>query len=112
MELAERIVADFHSMPDAKQAHEDFNREVRQGAEPSDIETVVLPDEARAANGFHVHRMLVGVGFASSRTEAERLEKSGAVEIDGQRWAGWAHPAMTGTITVRVGKRWKRVRLS
>ena len=109
MELASRIVADFHSAAGAQQAQEDFNREVRQGAEPADIETVRLPDEARAANGFHVHKMLVGVGLATSRSDAERLEKSGAVEIDGQRWSGWAHPATCGTFTVRVGKKWKKV---
>jgi tyrosyl-tRNA synthetase len=112
MELASRIVADFHSAAEARQAQEDFNREVRQGAEPADIETIRLPDEARAANGFHVHKMLVGVGLASSRTEAERLEKSGAVEIDGQRWTGWAHPAIGGTLTVRVGKRWKKITIT
>src|SRR5579862_119361 len=37
-ELAGRVVADFHSAGDAKQAEEDFAREVQQGAEPSDIE--------------------------------------------------------------------------
>src|SRR3954463_11589315 len=40
MELAGRIVADFHSQADATQALDDFNREVRQGAEPTDIEIV------------------------------------------------------------------------
>ena len=109
MELAKRIVGDFHSAADAQRAEEDFNREVRQGAEPADIETVQLPDEARAANGLHVHKMLVGVGLASSRTEAERLDKSGAIEIDGQRWTGWAHPATSGTLTIRVGKKWRKV---
>ena len=37
-ELAARIVADFHSAADAKQAADDFAREVQQGAEPSDME--------------------------------------------------------------------------
>ena len=109
MELGARIVADFHSVSDAAQAREDFNREVRQGGVPSDIETVKLPEEARLANGFHVHKMLVGVGLAPSRTDAERLEKSGAVEIDGERWTGWAHPATSGILTVRAGKKWKKI---
>ena len=39
MDLAGRIVADFHSRAEAEQAAEDFNREVRQHAEPADIET-------------------------------------------------------------------------
>jgi tyrosyl-tRNA synthetase len=37
MELASRIVTDFHSAAEAAQAQEDFNREVRHGAEPSDV---------------------------------------------------------------------------
>jgi tyrosyl-tRNA synthetase len=109
MELAERIVADFHSPSDAKQANEDFNREVRQGAEPSDIETCELPGGARTGAGVQIAKMLVGIGLAPSRTEAERLVKSGGVEIDGERWSDVNHPASSGTLTVRVGKRWKRV---
>src|SRR5579862_6754348 len=37
-ELAGRIVADFHSLADARQAEKDFAREVQQGGEPADIE--------------------------------------------------------------------------
>src|SRR5258706_13505306 len=55
MELAKRIVADFHSAADAQHAEEDFNREVRQGAEPNDIETV----ELASGPEIHVPKMLV-----------------------------------------------------
>ena len=40
--LAARIVADFHSEEDALQARADFDREVRHGEVPADIETVPL----------------------------------------------------------------------
>jgi tyrosyl-tRNA synthetase len=108
MELAARIVTDFHSAAEARQAAEDFNREVRQHAEPEDIEAVPLPGEARTAKGIQVPKMLVAVGLASSRTDAERLLKAGAVEIDGQRWTDLLHP-LNGTLTIRAGKKWKRV---
>ena len=111
MQLASRIVADFHSAADAAQAQEDFNREVRQGAEPSDVETVELPDAARTPNGIQVPKMLVAIGLAESRTDAERKLKSGAVEIDGARWNELVHP-MQSTLTLRVGKKWKRVSVS
>jgi len=111
MELASRIVADFHSATDAAQAQEDFNREVRQGAEPADVETVELPSGARTANGIQVPKMLVGVGLAESRTDAERKLKSGAVEIDGARWMELVHP-IRPELTLRVGKKWKRVSVS
>jgi hypothetical protein len=55
--------------------------------------------------------MLVGAGLADSRTDAERKLKSGAVEIDGARWSELIHP-MQPTLTLRVGKKWKRVSVS
>ncbi len=52
--------------------------------------------------------MLHAAGLAPTRTEAERLIKSGAVEIDGVR-AGIVFHAEPGTYTVRAGKKWKRI---
>jgi tyrosyl-tRNA synthetase len=105
MELAGRIVADFHSSADAKQAAEDFTREVRQGGEPSDIETV----QFGAAGEIRVPQMLATVGLAPTRTEAERLVKAGAVEIDGARHPDLKWHASAGTHTVRAGKKWKKI---
>ncbi len=107
-ELAGRIVTDFHSAADAAQAAEDFAREVQQGGVPSDIVTVAAPAEARTAAGLHVPKLLVAVGLAPSRTEADRLVKSGAVEIDGARWTDLSHPG-GAVLTIRAGKKWKRV---
>jgi len=52
--------------------------------------------------------MLQATGLAPTRTEAERLIKSGAVEIDGVR-SGMVFHAEPGTHTVRAGKKWKRI---
>ncbi len=109
-ELAAHIVADFYSEADARQAGEDFAREVQQGGVPSDIDTVALPPEALSAKGISIPKMLVATGLAPSRTEAERLLKSGAIEIDGSPCAeNYINP--NGTLTVRAGKKWKRVRI-
>jgi tyrosyl-tRNA synthetase len=107
-ELAARIVTDFHSAADTRQAAEDFAREVQQGGVPSDIETVAVPAEARTPAGIHVPKLLVSVGLAPSRTEADRLLKSGAVEINSARWTDLVHPA-GATLTIRAGKKWKKV---
>jgi tyrosyl-tRNA synthetase len=110
MELAARIVTDFHSPAEAAQAGEDFNREVRQHAEPSDIESVANQwfTEVDTNLGLtDLPKMLKGTGLAPSRTEAERLLKAGAVEIDGQRWTQLTHPDKR--FTVRAGKKWKRI---
>lgn len=103
MDLAERIVADFHSAADGKQAREDFNREVRQGAQPADIGEITMTGPNRLAPA------LVNAGLASSRTEAERLIKAGAVELNGERCTSPTFALSEGTHTVRAGKKWMRV---
>jgi tyrosyl-tRNA synthetase len=102
-ELAGRIVADFHSAEDARQAAEDFTREVQQGAEPSDMDEVTLSGPNRLA------QVLVSVKLASSRSEAERLIKAGAVEINGERATNPVLPLPAGNNTARVGKKWLRI---
>ena len=106
MELAAHIVADFHSQAEAAQAQEDFNREVRQGAQPADVQEVPNPSYD-VALGTHIPKMLGATGLAPSRTEAERLLKAGAVEIDGVRWTEtyYKNPAFV----VKVGKKWKKI---
>ena len=105
MELARRIVADFHSAAEAGQAAEDFNREVRQGAEPADIAQVSMGVQRIAP-------ALVTAGVAPSRTEAERLIKSGAVEVNGEKWTNPGLSLSAGTHTVRAGKKWVRITAS
>jgi tyrosyl-tRNA synthetase len=102
-ELAGRIVADFHSASDAKQAEDDFAREVQQGAEPSDMDEVTFDGPNRLA------QVLVSVKLASSRSEAERLIKAGAVEINGERSTNPVSPLPAGNNTARVGKKWLRI---
>jgi tyrosyl-tRNA synthetase len=104
-DLAGRIVADFHSAAEARQAAEDFSREVQQHGVPTDIESAVNP--SFTGSGTNVPKMLVAVGLVSSRTEAERLLKAGAIEIDGQRWSELLYSGQE--FTVRAGKKWKRI---
>ncbi len=108
MELAARIVLDFHSAADAFQAREDFNREVRQGGVPSDIDVV----DFGAAGDIRIPQMLHGTGLAPTRTEAERLLKSGAVEIDGVRHSNIVFHAGTGNLHGPRRKKWKKIRVA
>jgi tyrosyl-tRNA synthetase len=102
-ELAGRIVSDFHSTAEAKQAEEDFTREVQQGAEPSGMDEVILSGPNRLA------QVLVSVKLASSRSEAERLIKAGAVEINGERSTNPVSALPAGNNTARVGRKWLRI---
>jgi tyrosyl-tRNA synthetase len=105
MELARAIVADFHSAGDAAHAQADFDREVRQHDVPLDIETVrVLPGV-----GNNLAKLLVAAGLSASRTEAERLIKAGAIEIDGERSTELQFSPGSLPFTLRAGKKWKRI---
>jgi tyrosyl-tRNA synthetase len=106
MELAGRIVTDFHSEAEAKQAGEDFDREVRQGGVPADIVTV---DYGVAGEEIRIPQMLHALGTASTRSEAERLVKAGAFEIDGVRRTDLKWPATAGPHTYRLGKKWQKI---
>src|SRR5947208_13940742 len=82
MDLASRIVADFHDAAEADAAREAFDREVRQGLEPADTETVPAPASAVSDRGIRIDKLIAAVGLAESNTDATRKVKSGAVEIN------------------------------
>lgn len=112
MDLAARIVADFHSTGEAETAREAFDREVRQGLEPADTETVELPAAATTEKGIRVDKLLALLGLAPSVTEAVRKLKAGAVEIDGAIHRELLLCGASGVLLVRSGKKWKRVRVN
>ena len=102
--LARQIVADFHSAEAAAQAQADFDREVREGQQPADIEVIRIPLDV----GSSLPKILVGAGMVESRTDAERKIKAGAVEINGERVTSLTY-TIAGPTVVRVGKKWKRI---
>jgi tyrosyl-tRNA synthetase len=111
MSLARLIVADFHSQEQADAAHEAFNREVRQGLEPSDTETINVPGPAVTEKGIRIDKLIAGAGLADSVSDAVRKIKSGAVEIDGAIQSDLLLTEPKPLLVVRVGKKWKRVRV-
>ncbi len=112
MELGRRIVADFHSSADADAALEAFDREVRQGLEPADTETVDLPQQANTPRGIRLDKLLALVGLADSVTDATRKIKAGAVHISGNHNRDeLLLSGSSGVLVIRVGKKWKRVRV-
>ncbi|MBV8866991.1 MAG: tyrosine--tRNA ligase [Acidobacteriaceae bacterium] len=109
MELGKRIVADFHSVPEADAAMEAFDREVRHGLEPADTETVELPPQAATPNGIRIDKLLATVRLADSVSDATRKIKAGAVEINGNIHRDVLLTGGPGLLIIRVGRRWKRV---
>ncbi len=111
LELARRIVTDFHSAADAARAAEEFNRVVRRHEVPADIATVPLPDAARSAAGIRVDKTLPKIGLADSVSDAVRKIKAGAVEINGRRVQDLLVVPEEPEWLVQVGKNWRRVTL-
>lgn len=109
MSLARQLAADFHSASDAEAAYDAFNREVRQGLEPADTETVPLPPDVRNDKGIRVDKLLARLQLAPSVTEATRRVKEGAVEINGERVMDLVLTNPPALMVVRAGKKWKRV---
>ena len=103
--LAADIITDFHSTGDAAQARADFDREVRQGAEPLDIETMPMPDGA----GNNLAKIVTAAGLSDSRTDAERKIRAGAVEINGEKYTQLSIELPPGIHVFRLGKKWKRI---
>lgn len=80
VELAKKIVSDFHSDPVAQKAEQEFNRIFRTKQAPEEIEERIL-----AFGDRELRHLLVELGLASSNAEARELIKGGGVSLDGQR---------------------------
>ncbi len=81
MQLAHTIVAGFHGEEAGRRAMEEFQRVFRDRQTPEDAPTHTL----RCGQPRRLSALLVELHLAASRSEAERLMKQSAVEINGQR---------------------------
>ena len=81
MQLAHAIIAGFHGEEAARKAADEFQRVFRDRQAPEEAPTKKL---ARSGP-TRVSTLIFVADLAPSRSEAERLIKQGAVEIDGER---------------------------
>jgi tyrosyl-tRNA synthetase len=107
LDLARRIVADFHGAATAQSARDQWLHDVSQGQIPETLEEVSVSDP-------RLNKALVQAGLAPSGAEADRLIKSGAVELFAAGNSSLPVGAPTqklepGRYAVRAGKRWKRI---
>ncbi|MCA1556280.1 MAG: tyrosine--tRNA ligase [Acidobacteria bacterium] len=80
VELAKRIITDFHSSSAADDAEEEFNRIFRRKETPEVVEEHLVKAERMTLT-----HLLVEVGVATSKAEARRLIEQGGVTVDGER---------------------------
>jgi tyrosyl-tRNA synthetase len=110
IDLAKRIVRDFHSEADAQAAEKEYTRVVRNREDPSDIETVPLPEDLKTDGAIAIDKLLARISLADSVSDAARKRKAGAVVIDGQKQIEPKYPLTPGSVhTIQVGKKWRRV---
>jgi tyrosyl-tRNA synthetase len=118
MELGRMIVADFHSLEEAKRAEEEFTRVVRKGEVPADVVDKSVPEDVIAVKTpspegitlvVRVDRLLARIGLADSASEAARKRNEGAVSINEVRVKDPTYALPSGKHIIRVGKKWASV---
>src|SRR5918993_2777033 len=109
VELAKRVVSDFHSSADAERAAEEFERRFAKKELPDELPVVEHLIEAPPKT---LERVLADHGYATSASEASRKVKQGGVRLDGQRLSTerW-QLAEPGEHVVEVGRRAFRLRV-
>jgi tyrosyl-tRNA synthetase len=103
VELAKRVIADFHSPAAAREAEEEFVRRFRNKETPDEVE-----ERAVAAQTWRLARLLVEAGLAPSAAEARRLVEQGGVRVDGERRSSANDEVEVGgerAPLIQVGKR-------
>jgi tyrosyl-tRNA synthetase len=101
VELAKRIITDFHSPSAAADAEDEFNRIFKRKEVPDEIE-----ERALTAGVWKLPRLLVETTLASSMGEARRLIEQGGVRVDGERPAeDEINLEAEQVLLIQVGKR-------
>ena len=109
VDLATRIVTDFHSASAAREAAEAFERRFARREVPTDVEDfrAKFKDDARRLTSI-----MVAAELAQSRAAATRVIAQGGVKVDGVRVSDRFHmvPADHPPFVLQVGRRARRVR--
>jgi tyrosyl-tRNA synthetase len=102
-ELAQELVARFHSPAAAAQAQREFTARFQQGAVPAELPETLLEIDASSAR---VTMILKDLGLVASSSEATRKIEAGAVRVDQEKIGNHRHELPAGrTYIVSVGKR-------
>ncbi len=109
VELATRLVADFHSAGAARDAAASFESRFARREVPTDVDnrSVAVPGDGRRLSAI-----MVDAGLAKSGAAATRVITQGGVRVDGARVADRFHtvPADHPPFILQVGRRALRIR--
>ena len=104
VDLAKRIVADFHSQSAADIAESEFNRRFREHQAPSDLMTTEI---SVAEPSIKIVDLLMQVNLSSSKADARRLIAQGGVKVNNSKISDAAMSieiASTPEVLLQVGK--------
>jgi tyrosyl-tRNA synthetase len=109
VELARRVVADFHGEAEALLAAERFERRFARRELPEDLPIVEHRIETPPRT---LERLLVEHGYAASGSDASRKVRQGGVRVNGERWSRMQWQLSDpGEYVVEVGRRAFRLRV-
>ena len=123
-ELAEKIVAEFHSPDLARQAAMDWEKQFQRDEVPERVEAVTLRyaeiapagSEAATGNGAHarIDKLLLKSGLVTSASEGQRKIKERAVRLNGSVVAqpSFAIPNLPFEAMLQVGRKLRRVTIT
>ena len=102
VDLAKRIITDFHSSEAAAEAEEDFNRRFVKKEIPDEID-----EKQIAAGTYKLAELIAEMGLAASKGEARRLIEQGGVKVNGEKATNNAAEIAIGNdeTLLQVGKR-------
>jgi tyrosyl-tRNA synthetase len=111
LDLAQAVVADFHSAEAARAAREEWRRVFSQRQAPSEM----IGYELRVGESARLTAVMTATQCAPSNAEAQRLIRQGAVELDGVRVTDVRHEVsgtQPGEKILKVGKKsYVRIRI-
>jgi tyrosyl-tRNA synthetase len=103
VDLAKRIITDFHSRDEADAAADEFERRFVRKEVPDEIE------EKQVEPGYYkLAELIVNTGLAASKGEARRLIEQGGVKVNGEKASNSAAEIAVGNndaTLLQVGKR-------
>ena len=104
VDLARRIVTEFHDAGAAERATAEFDRVHARGELPSDLKVVVVDFGGEPNRALS--RLIVDAGLAASTSEASRKIQQGGVRLNGERATDAKHRLSSQNlpVTLQVGR--------
>ena len=105
-DLAEAVVAMYHSGEAAADARQEFDRVFAAGQQPSEMPNIVLDNADLEDGRIRIVDLIMLVRFAASRSEARRLVRQKAVSINDEAITDeMAEVEVSNGDVLRVGRR-------